>query len=141
MKTIIALLLLVFATTFTVNAQDAVATAEPPAGVIEKPLDETTVIYVEVMPAWVLPGFGVMVAVMAFLVSLIYRQGTHLKDMISEKAFTGLLRIVLDVARDITARTPTKLDDALIGLLTPEAPPVTNTINIAPSAEPVPGVG
>jgi hypothetical protein len=153
MKRILFALLfaLVFATALPILAQDATvepaATQEVTAG--EAPVtvvtgDEVTTVYVEVMPAWVLPGYAVLLVVIGFLLMMVYKYGVHLKDMISEKAFAGLLNIVRDVAKDIAARTENKIDDALVKLIPDEAATVTTTTTttMLPAApETVPGVG
>lgn len=135
MKRIIIALLVVLVYATGALAQDAVATVEPVTDAA--PIVEATPIYIEVMPSWVLPVIAILLATIGLQAVANYKQGVHLKDMISEKAFSSLIGIVRDVAKDIAARTENKLDDALVkGLLPDEPAPATNTINVN-----VPGVG
>lgn len=135
MKRILIALLLVLVYATGALAQDAVATVEPVTDAA--PIVEATPIYIEVMPSWVLPVIAILLATIGLQAVANYKQGVHLKDMISEKAFSSLIGIVRDVAKDIAARTENKLDDALVkGLLPDEPAPATNTINVN-----VPGVG
>jgi hypothetical protein len=133
MKRWIIALIFVLVYAAGVSAQDA--TQEAPLTVVETPA--LTTVYVEVLPAWVLPGYAVLLVVIGFLLYTVYKYGIHLKDMISEKAFASLIGIVRDVAKDIAARTPNKIDDALVkGLLPDEPASTTNTISVN-----MPGIG
>lgn len=140
MKRILFAILLVLVFAIVVSAQDATSEPAVPtleAAPVEAPAVEPTPIYIETMPAWVLPVIAILLATIGLQAYANYRQGIHLKDMISEKAFATLIGIVRDVAKDIAASTPNKIDDALVkGLLPDEPAPTANVINVN-----VPGVG
>lgn len=150
MKHLVIALLFVLSVFAPVLAQDA--TSEPPAptqAVVsgEAPVtvvtgNEVTTVYVEVLPAWVLPGYAALLVLVGFLMFAVYKYGIHLKDMISEKSFASLMSIVRDIAKDIAARTENKIDDALVKLIPdePVATVTTTTTTVAPAPEILQGI-
>lgn len=131
MQRVVIALIVVLLMAVSATAQDRTQEAElQPVATVEAPIvdnvtgtenSDVQIVYVEVMPVWVLPTFAGLLALIGLLTFLLYRMGAANTELVSEKTVQGLLKLVLDAAGDIAKRTPTTLDDTFIGIVRGEA--------------------
>lgn len=110
------------------------ATQAAPVATVDSPAVQF--VYIDVMPEWVLPGYALCFAAMAFMLFVIWRQGGKLSEMVSEKAMQGLIKIGLDFARDLANKTKTPIDNAILDVVAGEVQPPVVNVTVTPPAQP-----